>query len=158
MSGFVSFVSAGPGDPELLTLKAAARLRAADVVLYDDLAAGAILDHARKGATLVSVDDSALKDLKGVRVVRIKVFLGVVAEDEWTCIPELRVGAERRGRLLRRMETPRERWRRHLFRRVVRMATMPMRICSMIHRAIRMVALRERPSRSLARTMSGLRS
>jgi uroporphyrin-III C-methyltransferase len=59
MSGFVSFVSAGPGDPELLTLKAAARLRAADVVLYDDLAAGAILDHARKGATLVSVGKRA---------------------------------------------------------------------------------------------------
>jgi uroporphyrin-III C-methyltransferase len=59
MSGFVSFVSAGPGDPELLTLKAAARLRAADVVLYDDLAAGAIHDHARKGATLVSVGKRA---------------------------------------------------------------------------------------------------
>jgi uroporphyrin-III C-methyltransferase len=59
MSGLVSFVSAGPGDPELLTLKAAARLRAADVVLYDDLAAGAILDHARKGATLVSVGKRA---------------------------------------------------------------------------------------------------
>jgi uroporphyrin-III C-methyltransferase len=59
MSGFVSFVSAGPGDPELLTLKAASRLAVADVVLYDDLAAGAILDHARKGATLVSVGKRA---------------------------------------------------------------------------------------------------
>ena len=59
MSGFVTFVSAGPGDPELLTLKAAARLGAADVVLYDDLASGAILDHARKGATLVSVGKRA---------------------------------------------------------------------------------------------------
>ena len=59
MSGFVSFVSSGPGDAELLTLKAAARLRAADVVLYDDLAAGTILDHARKGATLVSVGKRA---------------------------------------------------------------------------------------------------
>jgi uroporphyrin-III C-methyltransferase len=59
MSGFVCFVSAGPGDPELLTLKAASRLAAADVVLYDDLAAGAILDHARKGATLVSVGKRA---------------------------------------------------------------------------------------------------
>jgi len=38
------------------------------------------------GAALVSVDESGLKDLKGVRVVRIKDFLGVVAEDEWTCI------------------------------------------------------------------------
>jgi uroporphyrin-III C-methyltransferase len=59
MSGFVSFVSAGPGDPELLTLKAAARLGMADVVLYDDLAAGAILDHTRKGAALVSVGKRA---------------------------------------------------------------------------------------------------
>ena len=59
MSGFVSFVSAGPGDPELLTLKGSNRLRAADVVLYDDLASGAILDQARKGATLVSVGKRA---------------------------------------------------------------------------------------------------
>ena len=33
MSGLVSFVSAGPGDPELLTLKAAARVQAAGVVV-----------------------------------------------------------------------------------------------------------------------------
>ena len=46
MSSFVSFVSAGPGDPELLTVKGAARLREADVVLYDDLASGAILERA----------------------------------------------------------------------------------------------------------------
>jgi len=59
VSGFVCFVSAGPGDPELLTLKAAARLRAADVVLYDDLASGAILDLARSGARLVSVGKRA---------------------------------------------------------------------------------------------------
>lgn len=59
MNGFVSFVSAGPGDPELLTFKAHARLRDADVVLYDDLAAGAILDHARPGASLVAVGKRA---------------------------------------------------------------------------------------------------
>ncbi|MGO4716131.1 uroporphyrinogen-III C-methyltransferase [Bradyrhizobium sp. 2TAF24] len=59
MSGFVSFVSAGPGDPELLTLKAASCLRVADVVLYDDLASGAILDHARPGAILVAVGKRA---------------------------------------------------------------------------------------------------
>jgi len=61
MSGFVSFVSAGPGDPELLTLKAVMRLGAADVVLYDDLASGAVLDHVRKGANLVSVGKRAGK-------------------------------------------------------------------------------------------------
>ncbi|WFU38298.1 uroporphyrinogen-III C-methyltransferase [Bradyrhizobium sp. CB82] len=59
MSGFVSFVSAGPGDPELLTLKGAARLREADVVLYDDLASGAILELARPGANLVAVGKRA---------------------------------------------------------------------------------------------------
>jgi uroporphyrin-III C-methyltransferase len=59
VKGFVSFVSAGPGDPELLTLKAIGRLGKADVVLYDDLASGAILDRARKGATLVSVGKRA---------------------------------------------------------------------------------------------------
>lgn len=59
MSGFVSFVSSGPGDPELLTLKAVARLQGADVVLYDDLAAGPILEHARPSADLVSVGKRA---------------------------------------------------------------------------------------------------
>jgi len=59
VSGFVSFVSAGPGDPELLTLKGAARLREADVVLYDDLASGAILELARPGANLVAVGKRA---------------------------------------------------------------------------------------------------
>lgn len=59
MSGFVSFVSSGPGAPDLLTLRAAERLRAADVVLYDDLSAGPILDLAHAGAELVSVGKRA---------------------------------------------------------------------------------------------------
>lgn len=59
MSGFVSFVSSGPGDPELLTLKAADRLRRADVVLYDDLSSGPILDLTAAGADLISVGKRA---------------------------------------------------------------------------------------------------
>jgi uroporphyrin-III C-methyltransferase len=59
MSGFVSFVSSGPGDPELLTLKAVARLQSADAVLFDDLSAGPILTHARKGADLIGVGKRA---------------------------------------------------------------------------------------------------
>lgn len=59
MSGFVSFVGSGPGDPELLTLKAVARLKAADAVLFDDLSSGAILKHARSGADLVGVGKRA---------------------------------------------------------------------------------------------------
>jgi uroporphyrin-III C-methyltransferase len=59
MTGFVSFVSSGPGDPELLTLKAVARLQAADAVLFDDLSSGPILAHVRTGADLVSVGKRA---------------------------------------------------------------------------------------------------
>ncbi|SDW53494.1 uroporphyrinogen-III C-methyltransferase [Roseicitreum antarcticum] len=59
MSGFVSFVGSGPGDPELLTLKAVDRLRRADAVLFDDLSAGPILSHARAGADLVAVGKRA---------------------------------------------------------------------------------------------------
>lgn len=59
MSGFVSFVSSGPGDPDLLTIKAVQRLGTADAVLFDDLSAGPILAHARKGADLVGVGKRA---------------------------------------------------------------------------------------------------
>lgn len=87
MSGFVSFVSSGPGDPELLTLKAVKRLQEADAVLFDDLSAGPILTHAREGADLVGVGKRAgrpspkqdhvsrlLVDYaaSGARVVRLK--------------------------------------------------------------------------------------
>ncbi len=59
MTGFVSFVGSGPGDPELLTLKAVYRLRSADAVLFDDLSSGPILSHARPGADLVGVGKRA---------------------------------------------------------------------------------------------------
>lgn len=87
MSGFVSFVSSGPGDPELLTLKAARLLAEADVVLFDDLSAGPILSHCRAEADLVAVGKRAgrpspkqdhvsrlLVDhaLTGAKVVRLK--------------------------------------------------------------------------------------
>ena len=59
MSGFVSFVSSGPGDPELLTVRAIKRIETADAVLFDDLSAGPILAHARAGADLVGVGKRA---------------------------------------------------------------------------------------------------
>lgn len=59
MSGFVSFVGSGPGDPELLTVRAVARLGAAEAVLFDDLSAGPILALAREGADLVAVGKRA---------------------------------------------------------------------------------------------------
>jgi uroporphyrin-III C-methyltransferase len=55
MSGKVFLVGAGPGDPELLTFKAARLLGAADVVMMDDLVNPALLTHARQDARIVYV-------------------------------------------------------------------------------------------------------
>lgn len=48
--GSVILVGAGPGDPELLTLRAVRALQSADVILFDDLVSPEILDFARREA------------------------------------------------------------------------------------------------------------
>ena len=53
--GKVFLVGAGPGDPELLTLKAVKAIASGDVILIDDLVNPAILEHARSDARVVPV-------------------------------------------------------------------------------------------------------
>ena len=53
--GTVTLVGAGPGDPELLTLKAARAIAAATVLLVDDLVSEAVLVHAQASARIVHV-------------------------------------------------------------------------------------------------------
>jgi uroporphyrin-III C-methyltransferase/precorrin-2 dehydrogenase/sirohydrochlorin ferrochelatase len=53
--GSVTLVGAGPGDPDLLTVKALRALQDADVIFYDELVAGEILDRARRDAARVPV-------------------------------------------------------------------------------------------------------
>jgi uroporphyrin-III C-methyltransferase / precorrin-2 dehydrogenase / sirohydrochlorin ferrochelatase len=86
MRGFVSLVGAGPGDPDLLTLRAVDRLRAADLVLYDALVDRAALRHAPqarwayvgKRAGRHSIEQGTIervmirRALRGERIVRLK--------------------------------------------------------------------------------------
>lgn len=86
MSGLVSLVGAGPGDPELITLKAVGALTAADLVLYDALCAKELLAYAGRAQTFFvgkRAQRHALKQstitallirraLAGERVVRLK--------------------------------------------------------------------------------------
>jgi uroporphyrin-III C-methyltransferase len=89
--GRVTLVGAGPGDPELLTVKALRAIRAASVLLVDDLVPDAVLDFALEGVErrprIVRVGKRggcastpqafieklmAAEALKGERVVRLK--------------------------------------------------------------------------------------
>jgi uroporphyrin-III C-methyltransferase / precorrin-2 dehydrogenase / sirohydrochlorin ferrochelatase len=53
--GFVTLVGAGPGDPDLLTIKALRALQDADVVFYDELVSSEVLDRIRRDASRVPV-------------------------------------------------------------------------------------------------------
>jgi uroporphyrin-III C-methyltransferase/precorrin-2 dehydrogenase/sirohydrochlorin ferrochelatase len=84
--GFVSLVGAGPGDPELLTLRALRRLQDADLVLYDALVEHDLLElaprakrfYVGKRAGRHSIDQAGIHRLmiraaqRGERVVRLK--------------------------------------------------------------------------------------
>ena len=54
-SGYVQLVGAGPGDPELLTLKAVRAIASAEVILVDDLVDRGVLEYARADARVIEV-------------------------------------------------------------------------------------------------------
>jgi uroporphyrin-III C-methyltransferase/precorrin-2 dehydrogenase/sirohydrochlorin ferrochelatase len=67
--GRVTLVGAGPGDPDLLTVKALRALQDADVVFYDELVSPEILDRARRDAARVAVGRRVGKPGIGQRAI-----------------------------------------------------------------------------------------
>ncbi len=55
VEGRVTLVGAGPGDPDLLTVKALRALQDADIIFYDELVSSEVLDRARRDAARVPV-------------------------------------------------------------------------------------------------------
>src|SRR6478752_5606558 len=103
-SGSVTLVGAGPGDPELLTLRAVRALQSADVILFDDLVSREVLDFARREARKMLVGKTGFEpsckqeDInalmvglarQGKRVVRLKggdpLIFGRAAEEIAAC-------------------------------------------------------------------------
>ncbi len=86
MNGFVSLVGAGPGDPELLTVRAVRRLEEADLVLHDALVSRDVLELALRASVVDvgkrarrrSTPQESIEHLlvagarRGMRVVRLK--------------------------------------------------------------------------------------
>jgi uroporphyrin-III C-methyltransferase/precorrin-2 dehydrogenase/sirohydrochlorin ferrochelatase len=103
-NGSVTLVGAGPGDPELLTLRAVRALQSADVILIDDLVAPGVLDFARREAKKMLVGKTGYAPSckqdeinalmislarSGKRVVRLKggdpMIFGRAAEEIEAC-------------------------------------------------------------------------
>lgn len=118
-------VSAGPGDPDLLTLKAVKAIQHADVILYDSLVHQDVLSHAQPDAELTCVGKRAGMEstpqegihqligqaaMKGKRIVRLKggdaMMFGRAGEEmafaddiglSWTYVPGISCGTSLAG-------------------------------------------------------------
>lgn len=75
-AGSVAFVGAGPGDPELLTLKARRHIHEAEVIIYDRLVGKGVLELARREAKFIDVGKKGF----GTQVTQDKINEHLVRE------------------------------------------------------------------------------
>jgi uroporphyrin-III C-methyltransferase/precorrin-2 dehydrogenase/sirohydrochlorin ferrochelatase len=103
--GSVTIVNAGPGDPDLLTVKALRALSDADVVFHDDDVSSDILDRIRRDAERVAIGrgmgqgalntqliEAATSGRRAVRLKGADAFGSGRGVEEWTALREAGVG------------------------------------------------------------------
>jgi uroporphyrin-III C-methyltransferase len=88
LAGRVCLIGAGPGDPELLTLKAVRALAAADVVLIDDLVDRRVLEHAPQARVIAVGKRGGCKSTPQAFIEKLMVrlipsFLDAAAKKCW---------------------------------------------------------------------------
>lgn len=75
MNPTLFIIGAGPGDPELISIKGLKALRHADVILYDALVSGELLTHAKPGCKLIYVGKrKAKKEFSQEEINQLLVF------------------------------------------------------------------------------------
>jgi uroporphyrin-III C-methyltransferase/precorrin-2 dehydrogenase/sirohydrochlorin ferrochelatase len=79
-SGSIVLVGAGPGDPELLTLRAVRALQSADVILFDENIHSGILDFARREARKLLVRPSGSGDADASKQTEIEAMMIALAK------------------------------------------------------------------------------
>ena len=73
MDNKISFIGAGPGDPELLTLKALKKIKIADVIIWtDSLIPEKILDSAKEGSEKIKTSSLNLEQITSIMIEKLR--------------------------------------------------------------------------------------
>ena len=73
MDNKISFIGVGPGDPELLTLKALKKIKIADVIIWtDSLIPEKILDSAKEGSEKIKTSSLNLEQITSIMIKKFK--------------------------------------------------------------------------------------
>ena len=95
--GKVTLVGAGPGDPELLTIKAAKAIAAASLILVDDLVGDAVIALASAGARIVHVGKrGGCKSTPQSFILKMMVNAGFITKEEMRAFHEKNGGHKER--------------------------------------------------------------
>ena len=76
MDNKISFIGVGPGDPELLTLKALKKIKTADVIIWtDSLIPEKILDFSKESSEKIKTSSLNLEQITSIMIEKFQAWL-----------------------------------------------------------------------------------